>query len=74
MKNESIDVFDENFFDELHLIATTLKTGHCTWHESAYDYNIWESECGLTWELIDGTPKENGMNYCPRCGEKIKEM
>ncbi len=31
----------------------------CTWECSA---------CGEPWTLIDGTPKQNGMNYCPNCG------
>ena len=45
----------------------------CEWQKVYDDYNIWESECGLTWELIDGTPKENNMNYCPNCGKQLIE-
>ena len=26
------------------------------------------SECGEPWILIDGTPAENNMRYCPACG------
>ena len=26
------------------------------------------SVCGEPWVLNDGTPQENNMNYCPRCG------
>ena len=26
------------------------------------------SECGETWTLIDGTPQDNNMHYCPKCG------
>lgn len=26
------------------------------------------SECGCPWTLIDGTPEDNGMNFCPNCG------
>lgn len=26
------------------------------------------SECGELWALIDGTPAENNMRYCPACG------
>lgn len=29
------------------------------------------SECGEEWTLIDGTPEENGMRYCPNCGAKM---
>ena len=31
------------------------------------------SECGQEWCLNDGTPEENGMNYCPHCGAKNVE-
>jgi DNA-directed RNA polymerase subunit RPC12/RpoP len=30
------------------------------------------SECGQEWCLNDGTPEENGMNYCPHCGAKME--
>lgn len=29
------------------------------------------SACGDEWTLIDGTPQENGMKYCPHCGAKM---
>ena len=29
------------------------------------------SVCGESWVLNDGTPQENNMNYCPRCGAKM---
>jgi len=36
------------------------------------DMEIWQcSECDSLWTLNDGTPKENGMEYCPKCGRKI---
>lgn len=31
------------------------------------------SACGEAWFLASGTPEENNMNYCPRCGAKIYE-
>ena len=31
------------------------------------------SACGTEWATIVGTPKENGMNFCPRCGAKMDE-
>lgn len=30
------------------------------------------SECGCPWTLIDGTPEDNGMNFCPNCGADMR--
>lgn len=46
----------------------------CEWTEVSHnDYYFWETECGNTFQLIDGTPSENHMNYCPFCRKIIKE-
>jgi rubredoxin len=38
------------------------------------EYGAWEcSECNLLWNIENGTPEENEMNYCPKCGKKISE-
>lgn len=39
------------------------------WDGEYYDC----SECGCSWTLIDGTPEDNGMKYCPNCGAKMEE-
>ena len=41
----------------------------CTWRNTD---EYWESACGLAWWLVDGTPVENNMHYCPKCGGKIE--
>lgn len=43
----------------------------CTWRN---DEERWESTCGLSWWLTDGTPAENNMNFCPKCGGRITEV
>ena len=70
----------ENENEEItyHITMVMLKENQkkehtCKWWEQ-YDYNIWETECGLEWETIDGRPKENHMNYCPKCGGEIIEI
>lgn len=36
------------------------------------DSNTWEcNKCGELWVLNAGTPKDNNMNYCPKCGREI---
>ena len=31
------------------------------------------SKCGEPWTLIDGTPVENNMNFCPNCGAAMTD-
>lgn len=55
--------------DALELLKEQRKKGH--WIEKG-DYNMDVyydcSVCGESWTTIEGTPWENGMNYCPHCG------
>lgn len=37
------------------------------WGDTYYDCSV----CGNSWTTIDGTPFQNGMNYCPNCGAKM---
>lgn len=30
------------------------------------------SNCGEPWTLIDGTPEQNNMNFCPNCGTDMR--
>ena len=30
------------------------------------------TSCGEIWTLNDGTPEENNMNYCPKCGANMR--
>ena len=30
------------------------------------------SNCGEDWTTIEGEPSDNLMNYCPKCGAKMK--
>lgn len=42
----------------------------CDWYYSQFDY-YWVTECENAWEIIEGNPKENGMNFCPFCGKEL---
>jgi len=45
----------------------------CHWSQDD-DCGYWETSCGLAWQCSnDETPKENGMNYCPKCGAVLLE-
>jgi hypothetical protein len=34
---------------------------------------FWRGSCGIPWWMETGTPEENGMNFCPRCGKRLEQ-
>ena len=53
--------------------AIEQKHGH--WIVEDEDFNAYRcSNCNEVWCINDGTPEENGMNYCQRCGAKMNEV
>ena len=73
------DCFHDNFdrvaiADMVKLLKEKQpKKGEWIEHEDVsgdlyYDCSV----CGESWVLIDGTPKENGMDYCPHCGADMR--
>lgn len=53
--------------------APEQKTGKWKETDDGWDGTYYVcSECGCPWTLIDGTPLDNGMNYCPNCGCKME--
>ena len=42
----------------------------CEWMHNSD--GVWTSDCGATWEFIDGGPTENNMNYCHKCGRVLR--
>ena len=37
-----------------------------------YDGSFFEcSKCGERWELTCGSPADNNLNFCPRCGAEV---
>jgi rubrerythrin len=52
--------------------AVPVVHGKWEYSENIYDESTWVcSICKEPWTLIDGTPQENGMKYCPNCGAKM---
>lgn len=50
--------------------AGVVPVVHGDWIESDHGSYIC-SVCGEDWMLYAGTPEENHMNYCPRCGARM---
>lgn len=42
-------------------------TAYCGWGDTHYRCSV----CGEEWYLEDGKPKDNNMNFCPRCGARM---
>lgn len=51
--------------------AASEKGDTCTWTEDCGPYS---TSCGNYFEIIDGTPAENGMLFCPYCGRRIEDV
>lgn len=56
--------------------ANVQPVKHGYWEEVT-EYGGWGdthyrcSVCGEEWYLEDGKPKDNNMNFCPRCGARM---
>lgn len=48
--------------------------GEWVFDENDYDDLTYScSICGEPWTLIDGSPQDNKMHYCPNCGAKMRK-
>lgn len=47
----------------------------CDWHQDSSEHSdTWATSCGNYFVMIDGSPRENLMNFCPFCGKHIDQM
>lgn len=53
---------------ELATLCASAGAKTCAWKQDEDAGDLWEGSCGVAWSLPDGTPKQNRMNFCPRCG------
>lgn len=68
-----------DFDDALEIVvnapaADVVPAKHCKWtciDESAGVYNC--SYCGDDFFILEGTPDDNIINYCPQCGAKLSK-
>ena len=59
-----------NAIDEMPA-ADVAPVRHGRWIEECEESLYSCSACGTEWITIEGTPKENGMDFCPHCGAKM---
>ena len=56
----------------LEKLADLIDRPTCKNSEYLYDGSFFEcSECGERWELTCGSPADNNLNFCPRCGAEV---
>lgn len=60
--------------DELPSVQPKGKTGHWIEQEDYGEIYYCCTICGEPYVTIEGTPKDNQMNYCPCCGAKMEGM
>jgi hypothetical protein len=44
----------------------------CEWEENSDGQ--YEADCGNIFEVIEGTPEENGFKFCTFCGKPLKQV
>lgn len=65
---DCIDCSDDVF----QRLADLIDRPTCKNSEYLYDGSFFEcSECGERWELSCGSPADNNLNFCPRCGAEV---
>lgn len=58
--------------DQAREIILSEQKQPCNYTLEDDDANTWEcNKCGVEWVLEAGTPEDNEMNYCPKCGREI---
>lgn len=51
------------------------RESECKWKCNVNDWaDWWDTGCGGSYTIMEGTPKENKMRFCPYCGGKIVEI
>lgn len=51
---------------------TEDEDGICEWkYDDGDDY--WETDCSEAFQFFNGTPKDNGFEFCPFCRRELLE-
>lgn len=79
---DGIIVMMPDAFERLHKEIDSIEPSdvapvvHAKWIDRTEEEGegYWKcSNCEEPWVLIEGTPAENKMNYCPSCGAKMED-
>lgn len=68
----------KNLVNDIENAPTVDTERHAHWEQPSYfdeENNVYRcSNCKEAFALIDGSPKENGYEYCPHCNCKMDEV
>lgn len=71
MDNQKINKLPRHWPSDRVSTAENSKQDPCLWVDDPEGY--WAGSCGISWTLDSGTPRKNGMNFCPKCGKRLKQ-
>lgn len=61
-----------NWRGVLDMLANLIDRPTCKNIAGPYDGSFFEcSKCGERWELTCGSPADNNLGFCPRCGAEV---
>lgn len=46
----------------------------CVWTPDTDYGETYDGACGVKWILLEGSLKDNGMKFCPRCGGRVTQI
>lgn len=74
MENCGWKILGETFSRDkvLAMLEEARKAADCAWMEDESG-EYYDTSCGHAFVLIEGTPAENDMRFCPYCGGKLWE-
>ena len=79
MKSNRNDSCHESPGNAMDLIAIDAiaqrKLNSCNWlRVDGHEYDQWDTDCGQSFWLTDGTPYGNQMQFCCYCGNVLNEL
>lgn len=69
---ESIEIVNQVAEEYGNDINVGSKDDCCEWVMCDEDENVYNTACGNSEMLFDGSPIDNNYSFCPYCGKKIK--
>lgn len=70
-----IELKDRYYIEVGEMKLEEIAEQYCHWYQQDFqECETWQTSCGdKLFNVLNGTPKENGMHFCPYCGKNIIE-